>query len=305
MSEQRHLQGTVERITYYSEETGYSVIRLNVEGQRDLVTVVGTADEYYDAVADYFDSDPDDPFEQGMAVKRISRIGFVNHVVCGGSTGKPGAGASGGSTDEATWTREDAVPGDLLGKVRVWLAEPRERRDHEVREFEWGFPERWDPDTGLIDLRPKTSINQIVYTSIGDYLPFPKNILFPLVAKKKKLAASVKSADAVFQWKDVLSSNSPDPPKMELSFDDAAIYQYTGGTTGVSKGVILTHANLSKNVQQVRSWFPSFESGTEIILGALPFFHVFGLTGAMNFAIFMGCGDILVPKPQPCSAGWL
>jgi long-chain acyl-CoA synthetase len=151
----------------------------------------------------------------------------------------------------------------------------------------------------MIDLRPETSINQIVYTSIGDYLPFPKNILFPLVAKKKKLAARVKSADAVYQWKEVLSGNSPDPPKMELSFDDTAMYQYTGGTTGVSKGVILTHANLSKNVQQVRSWFPSFKTGTETMLGALPFFHVFGLTGAMNFAIYMGWGDILVPKPQP------
>ena len=151
----------------------------------------------------------------------------------------------------------------------------------------------------MIDLRPKTGINQIVYTSIGDYLPFPKNILFPLVAKKKKLAASVKSADAVYQWKEVLSGSSPAPPKMTLSFDDAAMYQYTGGTTGVSKGVILTHANLSKNVQQVRSWFPSFATGNEIMLGALPFFHVFGLTGAMNFAICMGWGDILVPKPQP------
>ncbi len=151
----------------------------------------------------------------------------------------------------------------------------------------------------MIDLRPETSINQIVYTSIGDYLPFPKNILFPLVAKKKKLAAKVKSADAVYQWKEVLSGNSLVPPKMELSFDDTAMYQYTGGTTGVSKGVILTHANLSKNVQQVRSWFPSFKTGTETMLGALPFFHVFGLTGAMNFAIYMGWGDILVPKPQP------
>jgi long-chain acyl-CoA synthetase len=151
----------------------------------------------------------------------------------------------------------------------------------------------------MIDLRSKTSIKQIVYTSIGDYLPFPKNMLFPLVAKKKKLAASVKPADAVHQWKNVLSGSSPDPPKMELSFDDAAMYQYTGGTTGVSKGVILTHANLSKNVQQVRSWFPSFEMGTETMLGALPFFHVFGLTGAMNFAIYMGWGDILIPKPQP------
>ncbi len=77
------------------------------------------------------------------------------------------------------------------------------------------------------------------------------------------------------------------------------MYQYTGGTTGVSKGVMLTHANLSTQVQQVRAWFPKFNRGEEIMLGALPFFHVFGLTVAMNFSIYMGWGDILVPKPQP------
>jgi long-chain acyl-CoA synthetase len=151
----------------------------------------------------------------------------------------------------------------------------------------------------MIDLRPKTKIKQIIYTSIGDYLPFPKNILFPLVAKKKKLAADVKHAENVYKWKDVLAKSSPTPPDVELSFDDIAMYQYTGGTTGVSKGAILTHGNLSKNVQQAGAWFPTFKKGEEAMLGALPFFHIFGLTCAMNFAIHMGWGHILVPKPQP------
>ena len=150
----------------------------------------------------------------------------------------------------------------------------------------------------MIDLRPKTKVKQIIYTSIGDYLPFPKNFLFPLVAKKKNLAADVKSSENVFKWKDVLAKSSPNPPEVELSFDDVAMYQYTGGTTGVSKGVMLTHGNLSKQVQQVGAWFPAFDSN-EIMLGALPFFHVFGLTTAMNLAIYLGWGDILIPKPQP------
>ena len=151
----------------------------------------------------------------------------------------------------------------------------------------------------MIDLRSQTQIKQIIITSIGDYLPFPKNLLFPLVAKKKKLAADVKSADDVYRWKPILDKHAATPPEVELDFEGVAMYQYTGGTTGVSKGVMLTHANLSKNVQQVRSWFPTFEEGEEIMLGALPFFHVFGLTTAMNFAIYMGWEDILVPKPQP------
>jgi long-chain acyl-CoA synthetase len=151
----------------------------------------------------------------------------------------------------------------------------------------------------MIDLRPKTRIKQIVITSIGDYLPFPKNWLFPLVAKKKKLAADVKPADDVFKWKVVLADHRPNPPAVTLGFEDVAMYQYTGGTTGVSKGVMLTHANLSKNVQQCRAWFPTFKEGAEVMLGALPFFHVFGLTTAMNFAIYMGWENVLVPKPQP------
>ncbi len=151
----------------------------------------------------------------------------------------------------------------------------------------------------MIDLRPKTSIKQIIYTSIGDYLPFPKNLLFPLVGKKKGLKADVKSAPDVYRWKDTLERLNGQPPVVKLSFDDTAMYQYTGGTTGVSKGVMLTHSNLSKQVQHLRVWFPGFNDGEEVMLGALPFFHVFGLSTAMNLSIYAGWGHILVPKPQP------
>ncbi len=150
----------------------------------------------------------------------------------------------------------------------------------------------------MIDLRPKTKIKQIVYTSIGDYLPFPKNLLFPLVGKKKGLKADVKAAPDVYPWKPLLARASTDFPRAELSFEDTAQYQYTGGTTGVSKGVILTHGNLSRQVQQVAAWFPGM-GGTQTMLGALPFFHVFGLTTSMNLAIYCGWGNILIPKPQP------
>jgi len=151
----------------------------------------------------------------------------------------------------------------------------------------------------MIDLRPRTAVKQIVVSSLGDYLPFPKNFLFPLVARKKKLAAPVKPAENVYPWKKLISSSEPISAGTSLTFDDTALYQYTGGTTGVSKGAILTHGNLSCQVQQLRAWFPKFANRYEIMLGALPFFHVFGLSTAMNFAICQGWGDILVPKPQP------
>jgi long-chain acyl-CoA synthetase len=150
----------------------------------------------------------------------------------------------------------------------------------------------------MIDLRPKTKIKQIVYTSIGDYLPFPKNLLFPLVGVKKGLAAKVKPARDVYRWKPLLAGVSSQPTKAQLSMDDTAMYQYTGGTTGVSKGVILTHGNLSKQTQQVASWTPGF-GHDHVMLGALPFFHVFGLTTALNSALCQGWGIVLVPKPQP------
>ncbi len=151
----------------------------------------------------------------------------------------------------------------------------------------------------MVALRPQTQIKTIIYTSIGDYLPFPKNLLFPLVGKKKGLAADVPPAADLYQWKALLAKYPPQPPVVELAMDDIAMLQYTGGTTGVSKGVMLTHGNLSRQVQHIRAWFPKFNRGEEIMLGALPFFHVFGLSVAMNFAIYMGWGDILVPKPQP------
>jgi long-chain acyl-CoA synthetase len=153
----------------------------------------------------------------------------------------------------------------------------------------------------MIGLREKTGIRHIIYTSLGDYLPFPKSLLFPLVARKKKLSARVPAAEMVFQWKQLLEENHESPPAVDLTLDEPAMYQYTGGTTGISKGVVLSHGNLSRQVQQVNAWFPSFEKGKGMMLGALPFFHVFGLTTSMNLAIFNGWGNILVAKPHPAA----
>jgi long-chain acyl-CoA synthetase len=151
----------------------------------------------------------------------------------------------------------------------------------------------------MIDLRPKTKVKQIVYTSIGDYLPFPKSLLFPLVARKKKMAADVKAAPDVYKWKDCIAKYDPNPPRPKIGIEDVAMYQYTGGTTGVSKGCMLTHANLSKQIQQAEAWFRRFKKGDEVCLGALPIFHVFGMTAAMNISVHMGWTDVLIPRPQP------
>ena len=150
----------------------------------------------------------------------------------------------------------------------------------------------------MIALRDKTSIKEIVYTSIGDYLPFPKNLLFPLVGKKKKLAADVPPTPDVFKWKQVVSENAPTEFCEPQELDDVAMLQYTGGTTGVSKGVMLTHRNLSFQIQQAKAWFVEFIEGDESCIAALPWFHIFGLTCALNYPVAMGWEMVLVPKPQ-------
>ncbi|MCK5311532.1 MAG: long-chain fatty acid--CoA ligase [Desulfobacteraceae bacterium] len=151
----------------------------------------------------------------------------------------------------------------------------------------------------MVKLREKTKIKKIIYTSIGEYLPFLKGLLFPLVAKKKGLAADVDPAPDLYKFKELIAKYSPDYSQEKVTLDDIAMYQYTGGTTGVSKGVMLTHRNISYQVQQAAAWFPKFDKGTETMLGALPFFHVFGMSVSMNFAVFMGWTNVLVPKPQP------
>ena len=151
----------------------------------------------------------------------------------------------------------------------------------------------------MIALRPQTELKQIIHTSFGDYLPLAGNLLFPLSAGRKGLTARVQPAEDVYRWKNVLSNYSANHRRNGVSMYDVAMIQYTGGTTGVAKGVMLTHANLSFQTQQIDAWFPQFAGKDEIILGALPFFHSFGLTCSMNNAIFAGWTNILIPSPRP------
>lgn len=150
----------------------------------------------------------------------------------------------------------------------------------------------------MIALREKTAIEHIIYTSLGDYLPPVKRLFFPLAARFKKYSARVRPAEKVLEWKRFISQAGPTASPIDLTLEDTAMFQYTGGTTGISKGVVLTHGNLSRQIQQLRAWFPKFPEGEETMLGALPFFHVFGLTTSMNFSIFLGWCNVLVPKPD-------
>ncbi|MGB4268645.1 MAG: long-chain fatty acid--CoA ligase [Spirochaetota bacterium] len=150
----------------------------------------------------------------------------------------------------------------------------------------------------MIKLRSVTGIEHIIYASIGDYLPFPKNILFPLVASKNNMKATVSPASNVYHFKYCIKVSEPNPPKVDITFDDVVAYQYTGGTTGVSKGAILTHRNLGCMVQMYEKWFNT-NRGEEIAMAAPPIFHVLGMSAAMNLPLYMGWTIVLIPKPQP------
>ncbi|MCL5124577.1 MAG: long-chain fatty acid--CoA ligase [Deltaproteobacteria bacterium] len=146
-------------------------------------------------------------------------------------------------------------------------------------------------------LRQTTQIAKIVSCHIRDFLPFPLKQLFPYVRKGMHL--NTPKGNDIFEFTDLLKKYSPTKNPHRSKWEDTALLLYTGGTTGVSKGVQLTHGNLSSNVQQCRAWFHSFDDGVETVVGCLPFFHSFGLTTAMNMAIYYGYADILIPKPEP------
>jgi long-chain acyl-CoA synthetase len=151
----------------------------------------------------------------------------------------------------------------------------------------------------MIALRPKTKIKKIVIAHIRDHLKFPKKQLLPIVAKDKH--RKIPPTTDVYEWTDLLKKNPTQDPKVPLDFGSLACLQYTGGTTGVSKGVMLTQANLSQNVQQVNAWFPGFNKGEIVHLGVLPIFHSFGLTCCMNICVWNAWTDVLIPRPEPQS----
>ena len=146
-------------------------------------------------------------------------------------------------------------------------------------------------------IKPQTRIQKIIGCHINTYLPFPKKQLFPLV--KKDMYRKVESAEDVLVFKDVISHYSADPLPDLSKWDELGALLYTGGTTGVSKGVMLSHANLSSNVQQFIAWFPDLKPGEERLIGNFPIFHVAGFTAIQNMITWQGWENIMVPRPEP------
>lgn len=143
----------------------------------------------------------------------------------------------------------------------------------------------------------KHPLDKIIVTSVADYLPFPKNILYRLKQKKDGHAVKVAYGEGVLSFPELLRSSTEDPVETPLDPErDLALVQYTGGTTGLAKGVMLTHYNLVANTIQSRLWFYKAENAKERYLAVLPFFHVFGLTVLLNLGIYTSGTLILLPR---------
>ena len=143
-----------------------------------------------------------------------------------------------------------------------------------------------------------TKIEHVIVTSIKDYLPFPKNILYPFVQKKSQnVAVKIEHQGTNHLFTEIMKTSAA--TELDLKVDpkeDLALLQYTGGTTGFPKGVMLTHRNLVANTTMCAKWMYKCTDGQESILGILPFFHVYGMTTVMNLSILQGFKMILLPR---------
>jgi long-chain acyl-CoA synthetase len=144
-------------------------------------------------------------------------------------------------------------------------------------------------------------VREVIVTKLTDYLPFPLNLLAPLKFKREakhegKPWPPVPADARVRWWKESMASAGAPPPVAEVDAErDAACFVYTGGTTGLSKGAMLSHHNIASNVRQVAPCITFFERGRDGVMCILPFFHSFGLV-AMNFGIAQAGKLVLLPR---------
>ena len=148
----------------------------------------------------------------------------------------------------------------------------------------------------IASVLPKTRVKKLILCGIKDYLPFPLNLLYPIKARIEKQWVSVKRVPPVYDFLSLINESPATPVNADVSPDDTAILQYTGGTTGIPKGAVLTHRNLVVNAVQHRAWLTVRSEGKERVLAVLPFFHVYGMTTAMNLGVLIGAELILIPK---------
>ena len=149
-------------------------------------------------------------------------------------------------------------------------------------------------------VRAAVPLRTIITTQIADLLPWPKRVLMNLVVKHvKKMVPAWDLPGSITFGSALRSGKWHELETIPLAHDDVAFLQYTGGTTGVSKGAVLTHGNMVANMQQAHAWLAAnLNSGQEVIITALPLYHIFSLTA--NCLVFMKIGghNVLITNPR-------
>jgi long-chain acyl-CoA synthetase len=148
--------------------------------------------------------------------------------------------------------------------------------------------------------QPKTRIKKLIVTNLKETLPPVLRVLFTLLREKKqgfRIEGGLRDGDIWFQ--DLLANyENASRPAVEIDPSDTALFQYSGGTTGVSKGAIAMHKNVVANTLQIRSWMTGLEEGREVVLMGIPLFHVYGMVAGMSFAMSTGASMVMVPNPR-------
>jgi long-chain acyl-CoA synthetase len=149
-------------------------------------------------------------------------------------------------------------------------------------------------------IRSRLPIEHYVITSIPEYLSWPARTFARARLRRGRppLVVDVPEGPGVHHMGRLMHAPLEGSPDVTVGMDDVAALQYTGGTTGAPKGAMLTHRNLSSNAQQIASWFVNARPGREVILAALPFFHVFGLTVTLSYPVLIAAAIVLVPDPR-------
>ena len=147
-------------------------------------------------------------------------------------------------------------------------------------------------------VQPNTAVRRVVAVHIKEYMSPLLKLLYTL-ARERKEGDRVTLRDNDMWFQDLLQRYRPDQrPAVEVGPDDVAIFQYTGGTTGLSKGAVALHRNIVANVLQIRAWDPEIRDGQEVVMGALPLFHAYGMIVVLGLAMQCGATIVLVPNPR-------
>lgn len=156
----------------------------------------------------------------------------------------------------------------------------------------------------LQDVLPKTKIKNVITTQIGDLLSFPKSLLVNFVIKHVKKMVPAWTLPSSITLTAALAQGNPSRfKKPTLKHEDLAFLQYTGGTTGRSKGAELTHGNIVANILQARAWISQhLVEGKEIIITPLPLYHIFSLTANCLVYSSVGGMNILITNPRDSKA---